>query len=142
MKKLLFSCDGKEYYANGHTNHRMKVRKIMCSDIEAVVLKPDKIEEKGYGTLFEGCVIQGLLRVYCREKPTGYVETLHIGGEMELTKAEHKNNYTWLGLTLGKLLAIQAALEEAEKAGTLTIVGNDVKIFLDRQVLGQQEPFD
>jgi len=60
---------------------------------------------------------------------------------MELAKAEHRNDYTWKGLTLGKLLAIQAALTEAEKAGTLTIVGNDIKIFLDHQVLGKQEPF-
>lgn len=76
MKKLLFTHDDKGYYANGHTNHRMKVRKIMCSDIEAVVTKPDRVEERGYGTLFEGASNARLLRVYCREKPTGYVEIL------------------------------------------------------------------
>ena len=76
MKKLLFTHDDKEYYANGHTNHRMKVRKISCSDIEAVVANPNKIEEKGYGALFEGISNTRLLRVYCREKPTGYVEVL------------------------------------------------------------------
>lgn len=59
---------------------------------------------------------------------------------MEITK-EHMNNYTWTGLTLGKLLAIQSALNEAEKNGTLTIVGNDIKICLDRQALDKQEPF-
>ena len=76
MKKLLFNCEGKGYYANGHANHRMKVRKITCSDIEAVVAHPNKVEEKGYGTLFEGVRNTRLLRVYCREKPTGYVEIL------------------------------------------------------------------
>ena len=76
MKKLLFIYDDKGYYANGHTNHRMKVRKIACSDIETVVVNPSKIEEKGYGTLFEGVSNTRLLRVYCREKPTGYVEIL------------------------------------------------------------------
>ena len=76
MKKLLFIHDDKGYYANGHTNHRMKVRKIACSDIETVVVNPSKIEEKGYGTLFEGVSNTRLLRVYCREKPTGYVEIL------------------------------------------------------------------
>ena len=77
MKKLLFSREGKEYYANGHTNHRMKVRRITCSDIETVITSPNKVEEKGYGTLFEGVGRNTrLLRVYCREKPTGYVEIL------------------------------------------------------------------
>ena len=76
MKILLFSHERKEYYINGHANHRMKVRGIKCSDIETVIAKPDKIEEKGYGTLFEGISNTRLLRVYCRDKPTGYVEIL------------------------------------------------------------------
>lgn len=75
MKKLLFTYNDKEYYANGHTNYRMRVRRIECSDIEAVITKPTRMEERGYETLFEGISNTRLLRVYCREKP-GYIEIL------------------------------------------------------------------
>lgn len=76
MKKLLFTIDGKEYYVKGHATHRMKTRCIKCSDMETVITNPDKVEERGYATLFEGTSHDRLLRVYCRDKPTGYIEIL------------------------------------------------------------------
>lgn len=56
---------------------------------------------------------------------------------MELVKIKYENSYTWKGLTLGKLLAIQATLEEAEETRKLSIVESDVKTFLDYQKLEQ-----
>ena len=57
---------------------------------------------------------------------------------MELVKKKDTNTYTWKGLTLGKLLAIQEGLRRMpDKTG----VEYDVLTFLLRQELNKQEPF-
>ena len=57
---------------------------------------------------------------------------------MTLTKAKGINDYTWKGLTLGKLIAIKNALKRLEN---ITPVENDILIFLKNQDLDNQEPF-
>jgi len=77
MKKLLFSHNGVEYYLNGHSNHRMKVRRIAPEDIRGVFENPIREENRGYGTLIEGFNEQGqMIRVFYRQKPKGYREIL------------------------------------------------------------------
>lgn len=49
------------------------------------------------------------------------------------------NSYTWHGLTYGKLLAILNALQDHEADGRLTVVQQDVLIFLQRFTL--ENPF-
>jgi hypothetical protein len=76
MKKLLFSHNGVEYFLNGHSNHRMKVRKISSDYIQTIFENPIKEEVKGYGTLVEGISDGRRVRVFYRDKPRGYREIL------------------------------------------------------------------
>lgn len=80
MKKLLFSSNGIDYYLNGHSNHRMRVRKISPNDIQSVFENPIKEEVKGYGTLVEGISYtsdgEKKIRVFYRQKPSGCREIL------------------------------------------------------------------
>jgi len=55
---------------------------------------------------------------------------------MKLTKKKGQNDYTWEGLTLGKLLVIESLLSSIPR----TPVGEDIYIFLSRQELGTQDP--
>lgn len=55
---------------------------------------------------------------------------------MELRRSsKEENNYTWYGLTLGKLLAIRNAFEDLKLQNAIGPVGNDVLIFLKNQDL-------
>lgn len=47
-------------------------------------------------------------------------------------KKEH-NSFDFTGLTAGKLMAIHAALKEAEKNVTLSVVGKEVLAFLNQE---------
>ena len=61
---------------------------------------------------------------------------------MELKKAKGKNSYTWMGLTLGKLLAIKDELGSTIGRDRIGSVAYDVLRFLENQELDKQEPFD
>ena len=77
MKKLIFSHDGVDYYVNGHSSHRMKVRRISTDEVRSVFEKPTREADEGYGTLIEGLSDTGRkIRIYYRHKPTGYCEIL------------------------------------------------------------------
>ena len=57
---------------------------------------------------------------------------------MKLTKVKGKNEYTWEGLTLGKLIAVKVALKRLEH---ITPVEYDIAVFLKNQSLDEQDPF-
>ena len=56
---------------------------------------------------------------------------------MKLTKTPGRNEIKWEGLTIGKLMAIQAALE----AGTLGPIGKEVLYFLQNAKIEEVESF-
>jgi len=57
---------------------------------------------------------------------------------MDIKKVKGRNDYTWRGLTLGKLIAIKESLKRLEN---ITPVENDILIFLKNQDLDNQDPF-
>lgn len=56
---------------------------------------------------------------------------------MKLDKAKGLNIYTWRGLSLGKLMAIQNALDNLEERAP---VEEDVLIFLQQESLKDHKP--
>lgn len=61
---------------------------------------------------------------------------------MKLEKKGTYNEFTWKGLTLGKLLAIENALEIAKSSDKLGPVGDDVLNFLIYKKLDTLDCFD
>ena len=78
MKVLAFTYEGIDYYLNGHSSHRMKVRGITVEEILQVLANPSKPSEpKGYGILVEGVNTKGKkVKVFYRTKPAGHREIL------------------------------------------------------------------
>lgn len=68
MKKLLFLHNGVGYYSNGHSNHRMKVRKIAPEDVQKVIEHPTKETAQGYANLVEGVSEGCRIKVFYRQK--------------------------------------------------------------------------
>lgn len=53
---------------------------------------------------------------------------------MVIKKGKGKNTYTITGVTLGKLITIENALKHQLNTNTLTAVGNDVLVEVQRAI--------
>ena len=61
---------------------------------------------------------------------------------MKLIKTSSDNNYTLKDLTLGQLLSIYNTLSRAGQRGEATILGDEVRSFLEGKELKNLNPFD
>lgn len=54
---------------------------------------------------------------------------------------ENENVFTWEGLTLGRLMALEAALQHEQKVGALGTNGHDLLYFLQHRKLVMIDSF-